>query len=60
MPGYMLAIISIRKQRAVLNGQNTCCLGTMERPKVSPGPDGGGTGGCIKNLDLILWVMGNL
>lgn len=31
----------------------------MERPKVSQGPDGERPGGCTKDLDLILWVMGN-
>lgn len=28
-------------------------------PKVSQGPDRGGTRSCTKDLDLILWVMGN-
>lgn len=55
----MLPIISIREQRAFWNGKNACCLGTMERPKVSQGPDGERPGGCTKDLDLILWVMGN-
>lgn len=55
----MLAAISIMEQRAVWNGQNTCCLGTVGRPKVCQGPDGERTGGQTKDLDLILWVMGN-
>lgn len=55
----MLAIISIREQSVVGNGQNTCCLGTMERLKVRQEPDGEGAGGCSKDLDLILWVVGN-
>lgn len=55
----MLAIISIREQRAVGNGQNTCYLGTMERLKISQGADDERSGGCCKDLDLILWVMGN-
>lgn len=55
----MLAIVSIREQRAARNSEDTCCLRTMERPKVSQGPDGERSGGCPKDLDSILWVMGN-
>lgn len=55
----MLATIAIKAQRTVWNGWNTCFVGTMERLKVTKGPEGEETRRGTKDLDLILWVMGN-
>lgn len=48
----MVTIVSIREQRTVGNGWNTC-LGTKERPKVTQEPDGGKAGGCTQDLEQI-------
>lgn len=55
----MLPIISIREQRAVGNGQNACCLGQWKDPKLVRDQMVKDLAAVTKDLDLILWVMGN-